>query len=1320
MLAIVALALLPALGLLLFASFELRHSAVGDAKAEALRLATVAAENQSRIIEGSRQLLGVLASLPDVRRGDEAECRRVLGSLLRGNRSYLNFGVTDSAGNIVCSSLPMAGTVHAADRSWFRRAWATRAFSVGDYQVGRITRKPSLNVALPIYAMDGRARGVLFAAINLGTFADLATRLDLPPGASVHVVDGAGVVLARYPEPGPWVGRSTAREPATAGMLATRYGVFEAPGLDGVPRFYGCSPLPTGGGYVAVGMPRAAALHAADRVLGWGLVALGLAAVAGVILAWLLGRGLILHPVASTLESAAGAARRLQADSDRDTRLLRTVIDQTADPVAVADGTGRLRYWNAALRDATGYERDELASFYLWDVAPDLDRAGWSGVWRRARAAGSIRFLGSGGRRDAGRFPAEVRMTHVAFEGEEYLCTVLRDVTGIRVAQSALTENALLSAAIEQAPVAVVVTDSEGRIEHVNEAFTKISGYSVEEALGATPRILNSGEQDPDFYQRMWATILSGAAWRGEVVNRRKDGTRYTQELVIAPVRDAEGRLAHFVGIGQDVTDARRLREALELTQIAVDRSTDMVLWMDARGRFVYANESALRSLRYSRYELLAQSLWDVSRTVRAEDWRDVWEIVRQVGSLKREDEVRRKDGGTFPVEVSLTHIGGGSREIQCAILRDLTERRRADEALRDSARLLGESHRVARLGSYRLDVVSGIWTSSPILDEIFGTTDPSARRDTSYWLTIVHPDERAEMARYFAEEVLEKRRSFDREYRIVRLGDGAERWVHGLGELRVDPEGRVVGMIGTIQDITERKRAEGALRESEERYRALVESARDCIFSVSREGRIQSLNPAFEATVGWKREEWLGRSFAPLVHPDDLGSVVEMLRRAAAGERQPTIECRALTKSGGYLHWEVSISPAQAGDPGDLLGIARDISERRRLEGQLRQSQKMEAVGSLAGGVAHDFNNLLTAIMGYTQLLAARTRPGDPALHDVEEILKAATRASMLTRQLLTFSRREMTQPSILDLNALMADLGKMLRRLIGEDIEMVLAPTAARPAVKADPGHLEQVILNLAVNARDAMPRGGRLTIETSNVDLDADCAGEATGLRPGPYVLLAVSDTGTGMDETTKARIFEPFFTTKEAGRGTGLGLSTVYGIVQQCGGTIRVYSDVGFGTTFKIYLPCAERPVDAARPADSLEDAPRGVETVLVVEDQDAVAAVMRGALESCGYRVLEARHALDATRTFAEGREPIHLLVTDVVLPMITGPELVQRLRGSRPELRVLYVSGYTERALAFNVDPGAPATAFLQKPFTPGTLVRKVREVLDAELTPAG
>lgn len=386
---------------------------------------------------------------------------------------------------------------------------------------------------------------------------------------------------------------------------------------------------------------------------------------------------------------------------------------------------------------------------------------------------------------------------------------------------------------------------------------------------------------------------------------------------------------------------------------------------------------------------------------------------------------------------------------------------------------------------------------------------------------------------------------------------------------------------------------------------------------------------------------------------------------------------------------------------------------EREGLESQLRQSQKMEAVGTLAGGVAHDFNNLLTAIMGYGQLMAMRMKPGDPALRDTEEILKAATRASLLTRQLLSFSRREVVQPRLLDLNVVVSDIGKMLRRLIGESIDLAVVPGDDLWAVKADPGHMEQVLMNLSVNARDAMAKGGRLTIETSNIDLGKVYVGEHVGVEPGAYVMLAVSDTGTGMDEETKARIFEPFFTTKGPESGTGLGLSTVYGIVRQWGGAIQVYSEVGWGTSFKVYLPRAAGKADPILRAESPTEVPGGSETVLLVEDQDAVAAVIRATLHVYGYEVLEAHNGAEALALLERHEGHVHLLVTDVVMPGMDGSELAGRVRELSRETKILLISGFSERAFSAH-GASDPGFAFLQKPFMPESFARKIREVLDA------
>jgi CheY-like chemotaxis protein len=348
---------------------------------------------------------------------------------------------------------------------------------------------------------------------------------------------------------------------------------------------------------------------------------------------------------------------------------------------------------------------------------------------------------------------------------------------------------------------------------------------------------------------------------------------------------------------------------------------------------------------------------------------------------------------------------------------------------------------------------------------------------------------------------------------------------------------------------------------------------------------------------------------------------------------------------------------------------------------------------------------------MGYGQLMAIRMKPDDPARRDTEEILKAATRASLLTRQLLMFSRREILQPKLLDLNAIVSDMGTMLRRLIGESIDLAVVHGDKLWAVKADSGHVEQVLMNLAVNARDAMPNGGRLTIETTNIDLGEVYVGEHVGVKPGSYVLLTVSDTGTGMNDETKARVFEPFFTTKDPESGTGLGLSTVYGIVQQSGGAIQVYTELGWGTSFKVYLPRVAGTAEPMMPAENLADVPGGAETILVVEDQDSVAAVIKATLLLCGYQVLEAHNGSDALELLERYEGRIHLLVTDIVMPVMGGSELALRVRELRPDTKVLFISGFSERA--FSAYDGTDAgPAYLQKPFMPEILARKVREVL--------
>ncbi len=529
------------------------------------------------------------------------------------------------------------------------------------------------------------------------------------------------------------------------------------------------------------------------------------------------------------------------------------------------------------------------------------------------------------------------------------------------------------------------------------------------------------------------------------------------------------------------------------------------------------------------------------------------------------------------------------------------------------------------------------------------------------------------------------------------------------------DPSGTVYGCVHVLRDITDRKREEVALRRSEASYRSLILGATYGIFRCDLEGKFLAINPALVTILGYESEaDLLAANLVRDVNRDpDEG--VRLLQQCRQRGRVDGIEAQWRRKDGTPVQVRLS-GRTVLDEHGVLQGfevIAEDVSERWRLEEQLRQAQKMEAVGRLAGGVAHDFNNLLTIVTGYSDLLLEKLGATGARRAYVEEIKKAGERAASLTRQLLAFGRRQVVVPQVLDLNAIVTNTDKMLRRLIGENVELrtVLEPGLGR--VKADPGQIEQVILNLAINARDAMPQGGQLTLETANVELTEGYTRTRVSVLPGRYVMLAVSDSGTGMDAETQAHIFEPFFTTKEKGKGTGLGLATVYGIVKQSGGHICVYSEPNQGTTFKIYLPRLEAAAQPAATFSTAEPLVGGSETILLVEDEEGVRDLAKRILELKGYKVITSSNPADAAQVVERYKEPIHLLLTDVVMPTMSGRQLAEHVAFLRPELKVLYISGYTENSIVpYGIlKEGAP---FLQKPFTPDSLTRKIREVLDA------
>jgi len=602
----------------------------------------------------------------------------------------------------------------------------------------------------------------------------------------------------------------------------------------------------------------------------------------------------------------------------------------------------------------------------------------------------------------------------------------------------------------------------------------------------------------------------------------------------------------------------------------------------------------------------------------------------------------------------------------------------------------------------------------SPQIEAMLGFSADEWVADPGLLLKQLHPDDRERVLT----EVLQSRNTgkpFYSEYRLLAR-DGHTVWVRDEAIVMRDEAGRPSFMQGLLLDISTQKQKEEMLEKSESKLRTIFERVAVGIALVSIDGQLLESNPALQEMLGYSKEELRKRVFNEFTHPDDAAIDVDFDQELIAGKRDHyQIEKRFIRKDGGVVWGRLNVSLVRGGQ-GDrpfTICMVEDITERKRLENQFFQSQKLETIGRLAGGIAHDFNNLLTVIKGYTQLSLNQIQEGDPCRENIEEIRGAAERAAELTNRLLTFSRRQILDMKVLDLNVIIRGLERMVGRIIGEDIEVFTVLDDHLGKVKTDPGKIEQVILNLVVNARDAMPAGGKLAIETTNVELDEDYARTHISVVPGSYVMLSVSDTGCGMAPEIKELIFEPFFTTKEEGKGTGLGLSTIYGIVKQSEGNIWVYSEPGRGSTFKIYLPRVEKETDAVPAEDDTDHLPQGNETVLLVEDDPSLRGLAARVLRYQGYNVLEATNGNEAMGLAREHKNgKIHLLLTDVVMPKMGGKELVRRIKTLQPGIKVLFISGYSDHVVTYHGGPRL-GTPFLQKPFSPAALTKKVREVLD-------
>lgn len=858
---------------------------------------------------------------------------------------------------------------------------------------------------------------------------------------------------------------------------------------------------------------------------------------------------------------------------------------------------------------------------------------------------------------------------------------------------------------VENSHDLICTHDLVGHVLSVNQMAAKILGYKPERLIGRNIRDALPATNSIEFDNYISTLLKDGVAHGLMAVLTSKGEKRiweYTNTLRTEGVPTPVVR-----GIAHDVTEQKRFEKALKVSEAELralfGAMTDLILVVNAKGHCLRVAQTKFVDDNKPPREPVGTTLYDVFPKEQADYF---------LGCIKGVLNSNQKQRIEYSLAVNEKEewfegsIVPFTKDSVIWVAHDVTEKKQTEKLIQLQATALK-----AAANAILITDVNGIinWVNPAFTtytgytaEEIIGQNPrvlKSGEQDEKFyddlWQTIISGD-------VWYGELINKRK------------DGSLY----IEEQTITPvrneKGQIINFIAIKQDVTERKKAEDALAKSAERYRTFVENAHDVIFSHDLNGNFTAVNKAVEGITGYKRKEILKMNIRETLSPEQYDKALSMTKRMLSGEHVETFELEFIVKRKRILTAEVNAKLIlQNGVPVGVQGIARDITERKQLEEKLRQAQKMEAIGQLTGGIAHDFNNLLTAINGYCDLTILKANPHDNSYSYLHEIKKAGERAASLTRQLLAFSRKQILQTKVIDLNVVISDLKKMLKRVIGEDLELftVLSPELGK--IKADHGQIEQVIMNLAVNSRDAMPEGGKLIIETHNIYLDDGYATNHIDIETGHYVMLTISDTGVGMDRETQSHIFEPFFTTKEIGRGTGLGLATVYGIVRQSKGYITLYSEVGIGTTFKIYLPRIDEETEEEKEFEQSLP-PQGTETILLVEDDVMVRELVTTILEDKGYKILVASNGKNALSICEQHDEPIHLLLTDVIMPEMNGRKLAKELSKLRPKMKVIYMSGYTDNVVLLQKIL-AEETNFIQKPFAPKLFARKVRDVLDAD-----
>ena len=999
------------------------------------------------------------------------------------------------------------------------------------------------------------------------------------------------------------------------------------------------------------------------------------------------------------------------------------ILDQLNIPCFELDMKGRFTFINDALCRQTKYSRD------------DLLRMNFRAFFKSGRKASIQKFFEEIRRTGQPKIIPDFKMmtrTGSAVSMEPFL-SVRRNGSGKIVGFQGVIANIAGKVTseeyghiLEMLGEGFLENDLKGNYTFFNDAYCKLLGYSRGELMGVNYKQIHPlqiAQHLKQIYRGVYETGKPELLHDIEII--RKDGSTAILQINVALILDDSGNPIGFRNLLRDITERKKAEESLKKSEekyrTILETMEDGYAEYDLKGKLLYVNKAACLQGGYSADELYKIDYRKIFSPETAIRIQEVYHKIYRTGKPEylMDYEIIRKDGAirTHQSNIALMRDASDKPIGFRSISRDITERKKTEEALRESEEKYRTILETMEEGLFELDL-KGNYT---FLNEAAG------------WMMGCKPEEmtgknyrmnhRPETIQYLKEAFrrmyktgkAEKMLSYDT---IIR--DGSVR-VHEANTTFVRNEaGGIVGFQSLVRDVTEAKKAEEALRRSEERYRTILETMGEGYAEYDLKGNVIFVNDASCKLSGYERDEMIGLNYRNYHNPPVAKYLKEVFHQIyLTGKPEFLVEDEVVRKDGSvrYCQMNVVLMRDALGEPQGFRMLVHDMTEHKKaeeqkikVEEQLLQAQKMESVGRLAGGVAHDFNNMITVILGYAELIKSKLSAENPILKDLLEIEKAAIRSRDITKQLLAFSRKAIIAPKTVDLNGMIADTQKTILRLIGEDINLRFFPGERLWNIKVDPSQMEHIIINLAVNARDAMPHGGNLTIETENLLLNDAYCKTHTGLTPGQYVMIAVSDEGIGMDSDTLRHVFEPFFTTKEMGKGTGLGLAMVYGIIRQSNGSINVYSEPGSGTTFKIFLP---RSADEAIEQEFVEEAPTsGTGTILLVEDDDLVRNMTADMLKTIGYEILTTGNPMEALSLIEKADTPhIDLVITDVVMPGMSGRELGEKIEAIRPQTNILFMSGYTSNVIVHQgvLDEGVN---FISKPFSMNDLARKIHRMI--------